>query len=406
MKNTAVMLTKDRQVDRRILLQADSLQAAGWQVTIIAMPQDAGAREHDPRVVRLHPQQAPSAQRERLVLNLYRAVGRHVVADGPVMRALRAFAWRYVVNQETLFLKLFEPAIAQHPADVYVAHDLPLLPVALHGRRLHGAKVVYDSHELFTEQEFSASEKRMWRAIEERAIRQCDAVMTVNASVAHELTTRYGLAHVHVVYNAERPRPSGLRTRRFHERLGLEADDLVLLMQGGLTVGRNLEQLVAAFTQVRNPQVHLVVLGDGMLTGVLQQRVRADGTGARVHLLPAVPQDELLAWTEAADAGVIPYLATCLNNYYSTPNKLFEFIAAGVPILGSDLPEIRRIIEGNGIGRVADLGDEARIAAAIDAFFADFQALASWKSAVLATRETVNWQTEGRKVVKVFEGLR
>jgi glycosyltransferase involved in cell wall biosynthesis len=394
-----LMLTKDAQIDRRILLEADSLEAAGWQVTILAMPHTAP--DTDPRVVRLQ----PAAQREGLVLKLYRTA-RRVLDDGPVMRSLRAFAWRHLVDQEQLFIKLFAPVLPNHPAEVVVAHDLPMLPVALYAASLHGAKVAYDSHELFAEQEFSTSEKRMWRALEARTIGSCDAVMAVNASVARELTQRYGVAHVEVVYNAERCRDLAECSHRLHDVFNLPPSAHVLLYQGGLSRGRQLEAMVSAMALIQITDVHLVILGDGPLQPALQKLAATAGVQGRVHLHPAVPQSELLAWTAAADAGVIPYQPTCLNNLYSTPNKLFEFIAAGLPILASDLPEIRAIVAGHGIGQLADLSSPRAIAAAIDRFFSDTRQLAAWRDASRKARCVVNWDEEGRKVVRVFESLR
>jgi glycosyltransferase involved in cell wall biosynthesis len=394
-----LMLTKDAQIDRRILLEADSLEAAGWQVTILAMPHTVP--DTDPRVVRLQ----PAAQRERLVLRLYRTA-RRLLDDGPVMRSLRAFAWRHLVDQEQLFIKLFAPVLPNHPAEVVVAHDLPMLPVAMHAAALHGAKVAYDSHELFAEQEFSTSEKRMWRALEARTIGRCDLVTTVNPSIARELQARYGLDRVGVIYNAERCGPLPARERRFHAAFGLPTVARVLLFQGGFSVGRQLEHLVAAMASVRTPDVHLVLLGDGQLRQPLQQQAAAAGLQGRVHLHPAVPQSQLLAWTAAADAGVIPYQPTCLNNLYCTPNKLFEFIAAGLPILASDLPEIRAIVSGHGIGQLADLSSTDTIARAIDEFFADPARLEAWRGAVLRARQFLNWDVEGAKVVQLYESLR
>jgi glycosyltransferase involved in cell wall biosynthesis len=321
------------------------------------------------------------------------------------MRAMRRFAWRHVVDQERLFLRLFAPALEHLRADVYTAHDLPLLPVALDAARRDGAKVVYDSHELFAEQEFSEAEKRMWRDVEARAIHACDAVMTINPSVAAELERRYGVARVHVIYNAERNPALPAVAGRFHREFSLPAQARVLLFQGGLSAGRNLEELVSAMRFVRTQDLHLVLMGDGALKA--QLRTLAARSGAqRVHLKDAVPQADLLSWTASADAGVIPYQATCLNNYYCTPNKLFEFIAAGLPVLGSDLPEIRSIVMGNGIGEVADLSTEAKIAAAIDGFFADPARLDAWRAAAAVAREKVNWDVEGRKVVEIYEKLR
>jgi glycosyltransferase involved in cell wall biosynthesis len=90
------------------------------------------------------------------------------------------------------------------------------------------------------------------------------------------------------------------------------------------------------------------------------------GIGDRVHFQPAVPQHELLDWTSSADIGVIPYPAVDLNHQFCSPNKLFEFIQAGLPIVANDLPFLRDVVVGEAIGAVAPIEQADRFAAAID----------------------------------------
>jgi len=155
--------------------------------------------------------------------------------------------------------------------------------------------------------------------------------------------------------------------------------------------------------QVKLQTVHLVILGDGQLSRALKVQVARLGLEQRVHLHSAVPQRDLLAITATADAGVIPYQATCLNNFYCTPNKLFEFIAAGLPILASDLPELRRFVADNGIGQVTDLSSAESMAAGIDGFFQDGQKLQGWRDVLLDTRERFSWQVEGALLQDLYE---
>lgn len=405
-RSSVVMLTADRQIDRRILLEADSLTEAGWDVTIVAMAPDKPFENEDPRVVRLG-QAAPSGnKRSALVLDAYRLVRRAFPMNGRLMRALKAAAWRYLVDQEEFFVSLFLETALRYRPDVFLAHDLPMLPVAHRAAEQTGAKLAYDSHELYAEQEFSQREKRRWKEIETRHIGACSAVTTVNPSIARELEKRYGLAHVNVLLNAERTARPPVKTRLFHEIYGLAPTDKVLLFQGGVTAGRNLDVLVGAMRHVTNKAIHLVFLGDGQLAGSLERKAKAAGLAGRVHFHAAVPQRELLRFSEAADGGIIPYQATCLNNFYCTPNKLFEFVAAGLPILASDLPEIRSMIEAHGIGLVSAMKTEEALASSIDAFLGDETQLALWRQSVLQARETLCWEKEGPKIVSIFEALR
>jgi glycosyltransferase involved in cell wall biosynthesis len=267
----------------------------------------------------------------------------------------------------------------------------------------HGAKLVYDSHELYCEQELEPRLQRMWSTIERRVIGACDAVITVNASIAGELKKRYALPRVDVVQNAERTEgPPPGKGNLFHQAFGLDANALIVLFQGGLLAGRNLETLVDAMARVTSPQVHLVFLGDGALARTLSRRARARRTGRRIHFHPAVAQSELLRYTASADLGVIPYRATCLNNLYCTPNKLFEYIAAAVPMLATDLPEMRHLIAGNDIGLMIDTGSPEALAGAIDRAVADGGQLGRFRANLKEVRNRVNWANESKTLVQIF----
>lgn len=399
-----VMLTADRQIDRRITLEADSLEAAGWQVVIVGMPLDSG-QDHDARVVRIGGD-AGTVRRESLALAAYRWLRGCLPMNGAAMRWLKRMAWRYFVDQETFYTRLFLATALRYTPRVFVAHDLPMLPVATLAARACGARLVYDSHELYSEQEFSDLERHKWAEIEARYIGACDVVITVNPSIAAELKRRNALSDVQVIYNAERTSQAPATSRSLHEVFGLSGDKKIVLMQGGLSAGRNLEVLVGAMRYVQNQSVVLVVLGDGLLLHRLQKLAQQEVLLGRVYFHAAVPQNALLELTAAADAGVIPYQATCLNNFYCTPNKLFEFIAAGLPILATDLPEIRKLVKEQEIGLVGDTGSPRNLAALMDDFFSDEQRFASWKAQVAMVRELICWEQEGEKLVEIYETLR
>ena len=402
--STVLLLTNDRQIDRRILLTADSLDMSGWKTTIVAMPLDAPASE-DSRTQRIGSEQTIE-RREGIVVEGYRLLRRMLgTSRGPV-RALKRLAWQFLVNQESFFQRLFWPHIQHLQPDVVVANDLPMLPVAYKLASSCGARLVYDSHELYCEQGFSPREKKTWAHIERKYIQHCDAVITVNASIAEELRTRYALRKVHVIHNAERCSTTQTRTRYFHDRWSLPAESRILLFQGGLSSGRNLEALARSMQYVSTANIVLVILGSGELTTPLQRLISGLKLQQRVFLHPAVPQHELLHLTAAADAGVIPYQANCLNNFYCTPNKLFEFISAGLPILGSDLPEIRKIVTGNGIGLVGDLSEPKGIAKRIDELFSDPVRFREFIDRVADARKVICWEEEEKSLIAIYESLR
>jgi hypothetical protein len=181
----ALMLTTDQAIDRRILLEADALAAEGWEVTILALP---GSGPDDPRVVRVGSDGTPSpARTEWAILRLYRFLRRFGAMNGPWANQLKSAVWRHLISPDEFARKIMLPEALRRRADVVIAHDLPILPTALAAASHHGAKLVYDSHELYCEQELEPRLRRMWSDIERRTIGACDAVITVNPSIAREL---------------------------------------------------------------------------------------------------------------------------------------------------------------------------------------------------------------------------
>ncbi len=147
-----------------------------------------------------------------------------------------------------------------------------MLPIASYFARVSGAKLIYDSHELFPEQEFSKKQSASWSKIEAKYISSCDAVITVNQSIANELEKRYHIKGVHTIYNAENPLNNKFHSnKKFHEIFNLSADKKILLLQGGLSYRRHLDVLVYAIKYVKNPNVVLVILGDGPILEKLKK---------------------------------------------------------------------------------------------------------------------------------------
>ena len=160
--------------------------------------------------------------------------------------------------------------------------------------------------------------------------------------------------------------------RRSAGALGLPAAARVVLYQGGLGPGRGIEQLLAALPTLPAEAV-VVLLGYGPLRDTLLERVDAAGPAGRVHVLDAVPPAELLDWVACADVAVAAIQPTTLNHRLSTPNKLFEALAAGVPVVASDFPAMRAIVldDPDGpLGAVCDPTDPAAIAAAVSRLLA------------------------------------
>jgi glycosyltransferase involved in cell wall biosynthesis len=416
-----VIFIYDTRIDRRALLQCKSLIAHGHQVTLYAPPyEDVSA---DPAYVKRLDKIAPPAQSlkspeppkppktfyqraldcKRWLAEKYPKTLQWLL---PIARPIFSKLYAMRISKprpEDVFLDMFHAALAiNHKADLYIAHDLPMLPVAVEAKRRYGGKVLYDSHELFPDQEWTEAESRMWRKMEQAYIGKADAVVTINPSIARIMEERYGLPKVEVIYNAEWVREGEVtRQWRFHEAFGLPREKRILLYQGGLSLGRNLERLVESFREVRDPSLCLIFLGSGPCDKTLDTLIAQHGLRDRVLRMEAVPQAELLGYTASADLGVIPYQDTCLNNRYCTPNKLFEFIAAGLPLIATDLPEISRIVSEYQIGLTGDTDDPKALMELITRAMQP-EILANLRHNIVAARGRVNWQHEGEKFAAII----
>lgn len=301
---------------------------------------------------------------------------------------------------------------AAPPADLYHGMAYMGLPVALDLGRRARVPVVYDARDIYLEARnlarMPAPVRTVFGWLERRWTRRATRVVTVNEAYATELEMRLGVERPLVVMNCPgRSEVRNHRRRRFHERLGLPPTSQVLLYHGGLTADRGIEELLAALPSIR-PSAHLVLMGYGPLRDVFIARAQDDpAVRGRVHILDAVPPTELLDWVAAADVAVMPIQPTTLNHRLTTPNKLFEAMAAGVPLVASNLPGMAAIVAATGCGRLCDPTDIADLARAIEAILtADPIELEEYRRRGReAVRGHYNWERQVAGLLAEYERL-
>jgi glycosyltransferase involved in cell wall biosynthesis len=385
---TITMLVADDRIDRRVLLSARSLHLAGWKVAVIAVPY--------PDLIDHDQVEFPELAISRI--DTTRAVS--LPLDALSEEDHYAQDWHKVYFYHYHFLA----AALRNPATVYVAHDLPVLAAAAAAAKQVGAALVYDAHELYPEQYHFGSElTALYSKAEAVLIREANLVTTVNQSIAREMAVRYDIEQPQVILNAAAvPAQLALPNDLLRQDLRIPDDKRVLLYQGALSINRNLENLVAAMSLVENDEIVLAMMGPGMeLRQQLEAIAQRNGTlGLRVFFRDPVPQSVLLSYTSSADIGIVPYPPIDLNSRYCTPNKLFEFIVAGLPILANDLPELRTFVHDNGFGQVHPLDGPAETARAIEMMFASD--LEVYRRRLAERRHEFVWNVQGEKLVSLY----
>lgn len=395
-----IALYADLTHDRRVQREAVSLARAGYRVTIAALSGNGSGQMNtgeDIRVVNWRPDES------RVLPGVWSPFRPEEagLGEGATGRGGR-IGWfaSYVRN-----LRSWGRWAVRSVGKTDVWHAIDLTGLAALGLAGIGsdARLIYDSHELFLE---SGSAARMpkpahWalRRAERRLARRSDAVITVNLSIADELARRYGVEST-VVMNcplfSDVRRPGLMRAS-----LGL-GERPVLVHHGHLSDGRGISHTIEAL-RLLPPEVALVLLGDGPLAPWIREQQNRPDLAGRIYWHPAVGLGELLSWIVDADLGIMLFEPTELNFVYATPNRLFDCVVAGVPVVASDFPEFRRIVRDEEIGEVCDPTDVQAIAETIGRLLAAPDRLAAMQSRARAAAQIrYNWDAQAEHLIDVY----
>ena len=335
-------------------------------------------------------------------------VGRKLPGSLPLERPYGTRRMRLLFNKGPLFyaefnLRLFFLLLFSR-CTLLFSNDLDTLLANYQAARLRGKRLVYDTHEFYTEVPELVARPRVrsvWLAIERRIFPKLKHVITVNGSIANAYRERYG-NEVQVVRNI--PAPSELPPAPKRAALDLPEGKQILVMQGaGINVQRGAEEAVLAMREL--PDCLLLIIGGGDAWPVLERMVREHGLQDRVRLLGKMPYARMMDYTRNADLGLTLDKDTNLNYRFSLPNKLFDYLHAGIPVLATDLPEVAAIVRGHDCGVVLPAADPAAIAGAVRALFADPERYAALRgNAIFAARE-LDGGKEVAKLRSILEGL-
>lgn len=411
------MVVKNRlSNDARVKKEMKALSGDGWRVTVIAMPEKGepeeeirdgiriirppvysrGKQQLREKVAQVSPRGDPSLK-ARMVRSIRKNRFRRFFAD-----LQRDIPWE---------MKLRRAAI-QSGADVYHANDLDTLDICGRAADRNRAKLVYDSHELWLESSrFLIATNPLngmrLKRIERKYASRADAVIAVTPLRGREMGRMYpGMKRLSIIENApeklhELPGKGTLR-----RMADIGENEVIALYQGVLCPERGLEELIEAASMAGSTGVKFVVIGMDAWNGTLQEMAARAGLSDRIAFLPPVPSEKLPEITVDADMGFILFRNTCLNHFYSLPNKLYEYMMAGVPVIASGFPEMQRVINETGCGITVDPESPSEIFSAVKSLAENpeerkLMADAGRKSAM----EKYNWEPQREKLIRLYREI-
>ena len=341
-------VTNDLVTDRRVMRHADALREAGYEVLLIGR-------------------------------NELRVKSKH--------------GWRFYAEYNTrLWWRLLGTK-----ADVLWANDTDTLLATFLAARMRGRKLVMDVHELFPEvPELVGRErvKRVWETIERRLMPKCDGLLTVCQSIAGYYREKYGV-EMAVVRNM-----SEMMGVKGSER-GVKGSERtkVLLYQGCVNKGRGVDWAIAALEWLEG--CRLVVAGGGDLLEEMKAYAAQMPWADRIVFLGRLKPEELERLTPQAAVGLVMLEDMGLSYHFALPNRIGDFVAAGVPMVVSDLPEMARFVRAFGVGEVMESPTPRALAEAVKRVLAR-----EWNDAdFAAAREDMDWEKEKKKLIEIIEKI-
>ena len=335
-------------------------------------------------------------------------VGRLQRNSNPIDRPYRTIRMRLGVEKGPVFyaffnLRLFFLLLFKR-IDVLVANDLDtLLPNYLIAT-LRRKKLVYDSHEYFTEVPELVSRpkvQRVWERIEGFIFPKLNYIYTVNESIANRYHLKYG-KNISVVRNIS---PKWIPTHvKSKSELGIPENQFVLIFQGaGINIDRGAEEVLEAMHFLEG--VVLLFVGDGDVIPALKKQVESLNLTGKVLFFGKRPYQELLNFTLHADLGLTLDKDTNINYRFSLPNKVFDYMHTQTPILASNILEVRKIVEKYDIGQIIESHDPKELAKTIDAIRSNPNQLKTWKSNCIIASNAENWENETRVLESFYPAV-
>ena len=296
--------------------------------------------------------------------------------------------------------RVAEEAIKMRP-DLVTCHSLPVLPVCVHVKKKLGCALMYEPHELETETIVSRGIRQaIAKRLEKTLIKHCDGIIVVSEGIADWYSREYRIDRPSVVRNLPtlEKNETPVRSSLLRDLHGIPDGEILFLYQGYVGAGRRVHQYLQVFAELGCPY-HIVFMGNGELEGEIRAGAAIHDN---IHYQEAVPSSEVLTHTVSADVGLCGVENACLSYFFSLPNKLFEFMASGIPSLVPAYPEMKRVVESTHCGWVHGESNEELVKAICSITPASID---ERRDSTRVAVQHYRWEDERHKLVDAYAKL-
>lgn len=286
--------------------------------------------------------------------------------------------------------------------DLIFSNDLDTLPAAFCAAKIRRKRLIYDTHEYFTEMPELVNRpktQRIWKTFEDLLFPKLIDIITVNESIAKLYSEKYK-KNVHIIRNIPPSyTPKQLKTRK---ELGLPKEKHIIILQGtGINIDRGAEELCLAMQYLDD--VLLLIVGDGDVLNTLKKIRLTYKLEEKIAFKSKMTFEELRQYTINSDLGMAIDKDTNINYRYSLPNKLFDYIHSEIPVVASRLVELSRIIDKYDVGYYIENHHPQHIADVISGIFSDKKKYEATKQNTLKAKEELCWENEEKTLISIIQ---
>ncbi len=282
------------------------------------------------------------------------------------------------------------------PPDIIFSVDLDSLPASRFAKMFNRKSLIFDSHEYFPEVpelQHRPAIKKVWQLLERWIIPGIDFGVTVCEPIADIYKEKYNKT-----FKVIRNLPLANKTEETLPKT--KNSEFTMIYQGAVNIGRGLKESVESLLYLKN--VNLIIVGNGDLFGEIKELIEAHKLSHRVILTGRIPFQEIKKHTKKADLGLCIMENIGLNYYYSLPNRIFDYIQLGVPILAIDFPEIKKVVEGYDVGLCVSSLDPKKLAEAITQIRENGERFKSWKTNTSTAASELVWENEEQTLIDIL----